>query len=84
MLVSANNKTLHILIFFAMCGLFFSASAASQAQQQAPDKSTPAASTDRNACPGSLQVCWSGDLQDLSRGHLQRLGENAALEDHTK
>ena len=31
-----------------------------------------------------LQVRGSGDLQDLSRGNLQRLGENAALEDHTK
>ncbi len=37
-------------------------------------------------CPllRSLQVCGSGNLQDLSRGDLQRLGEDAALEDHIK
>ncbi len=37
-------------------------------------------------CPllRSLQVCGSGNLQNLSRRDLQRLGEDAALEDHIK
>src|ERR1700730_10482128 len=49
MLVPANNKTLHVLVFFAMCALLFRAGATCQAQQQAPDKTTQAAPADRNA-----------------------------------
>ncbi len=51
----------------------------------------PGAERSIRRCPGSqcpcvrsLQVCGSGNLQNLSRRDLQRLGENAALENHAK
>jgi hypothetical protein len=57
-----------------------------QAAPQGAGKSaqTASAPTAGAPSPGSLQVRGSGNLQALSRGDLQRMGEDAALEDDTK
>ena len=57
-----------------------------QTSPSTSDKNSQSASAPAQASASSedSKYRWSGDLQDLSRGYLQRLGENTALEDHAE
>ena len=82
-LMPADSRIPRVLLCSA---LFLSALgfAAGDSPPAGAERSTPKRPGGKCPLLRSLQVCGSGNLQDLSRGDLQRLGEDAALEDHAK